>query len=185
MRLALVRALCKHATQLYYLLVSATSMSRETQTDTPTATSSGFTDWQAGVVGGLAGGVIMGAIISMMSPKTIVVTISALYGLALPPNGIAGWIAHLFHSAIFGVVFAAIASEAGFGGSVGRSTVAGLVYGTVLWIVMVNIIMAIWLNVVGFSSGPALLEFTLPGNLPPHLVYGMVLGIVYPFIRGH
>jgi hypothetical protein len=83
------------------------------------------------------------------------------------------------------VVFAAIASAAGFGGSVGRLTGAGLVYGAILWIVMVNIVMAIWLNVVGFPGGPVLLGFTLPGSLPPHLVYGVVLGIVYLFIRGH
>jgi hypothetical protein len=160
-------------------------MGQETQTETTTATGSGLTDWQAGVVGGLVGGVVMGAIISVMSPKTIAVAIPALYGLAPPPNGIVGWIAHLSHSAIYGVVFAAIVSGAGFGGSVGRSSVAGLVYGVVLWIVMVNIVMAIWLNAVGFPGGPALLGFTLPGSLPPHLVYGVVLGIVYPFIQGH
>jgi hypothetical protein len=159
-------------------------MSQETETETAEMTGTGLNDWQAGVVGGLIGGVVMGAIISMMNPATIAGAIAALYTLAPPPNGIAGWVAHMAHSAILGVVFAAIAAGAGFGGSVGRSTVAGLVWGFVLWVVAANIVMPIWLNAVGFPGGPALLGFALPGSLIPHLVYGVLLGVVYPFVRG-
>jgi hypothetical protein len=159
-------------------------MSQETQTGTAASTGTGLTEWQAGVVGGLVGGVVMGTIISVMSPATINLAIAALYGLAPPPNGIAGWVAHMSHSAIFGVIFAAIAAGAGFGGSVGRSAIAGLIWGFVLWVVAANIVMPIWLNAVGFPGGPTLLGFALPGSLIPHLVYGVLLGIVYPFVRG-
>ncbi|HET7323080.1 MAG TPA: DUF6789 family protein [Halococcus sp.] len=158
-------------------------MSQETRSETATTTT-GLNDWQSGVVGGLVGGVVMGALISLMNPKTIAVAIPALYGLAPPPNGIAGWIAHMSHSAIFGVIFAAIAAGSGIDRSVFRSAIAGLVWGFVLWVVAANIVMPIWLNAVGFPAGPTLLGFALPGSLIPHLVYGVLLGIVYPLVGG-
>jgi hypothetical protein len=157
-------------------------MSQETQTDTAATTGTGLADWQAGVVGGLIGGAVMGAIISVMNPQTLSLAIAALYGFAPPPSGVAGWVIHMVHSAVMGVVFAAIAAGAGFGGSVGRSTVAGLVWGFVLWVVAANVVMPVWLNAVGFPGGPTLLGFALPGSLIPHLAYGVFLGAVFSLL---
>lgn len=91
-----------------------------------------------GIVGGLVGGAAMGAMITMMMQPVIEVAIPALYGLAPPPNGLAGWIVHMGHSAVLGVVFAAIMVTAvgRYADSVGANAVAGIVYGIVLWAVL-------------------------------------------------
>jgi hypothetical protein len=160
-------------------------MSSETRTGRGTGTGTGLADWQAGVIGGLAGSAVMGAMITMMMRPVIVGAIPALYGLAPPPNGLAGWVVHMSHSAVLSVVFAAILSGglASYGHSVGASTVAGLVYGVVLWAVLAALVMPIWLGAVGFANAPPFPNFALPGSLPAHAAYGLVLGVLYPFLR--
>ena len=153
-------------------------MSQETQTRTQTGLGR-LADWQAGVVGGLVGGAVMGAMITMMNPPVIEMAIPALYGLS---GGLAGWVVHMSHSAILGVVFVAIAANTGLASGVGRSAVAGLVYGIVLWAVLAALVMPIWLQTVGFAGAPPFPNFALPGSLPAHAVYGVVLGALYPFL---
>ena len=154
-------------------------MSQETRTETTAATGTELGDWQAGVVGGLVGGAAMGVMITMLSPPVIEMAIPALYGLQ---GGLAGWIVHMAHSAILGVVFVAIAANTGLASGVGRSAVAGLVYGIVLWAVLAALVMPIWLQTVGFAGAPPFPNFALPGSLPAHAVYGVVLGALYPFL---
>ena len=156
-------------------------MSQETRTETTAATGTALSDWQAGVVGGLVGGAAMGVMISMMMPPVIEMAIPALYGLQ---GGLAGWIVHMAHSAILGVVFVAIAANTGLASGVGRSAVAGLVYGIVLWAVLAALVMPIWLGALGFAGAPPFPNFALPGSLPAHAVYGLLLGAVVPFVNG-
>jgi hypothetical protein len=158
-------------------------MSQETRSDTATATGTGLADWQAGIVGGLVGGAAMGAMITMMMTPVIEVAIPALYGLAPPPNGLAGWVVHMAHSAVLGVVFAAVATGTGVGRGVGRSAIVGLIYGVVLWALLAALVMPIWLQTVGFAGAPPFPNFALPGSLPAHAVYGVLLGVVYSFLR--
>ncbi|EMA55077.1 MULTISPECIES: hypothetical protein [Halococcus] len=158
-------------------------MSQETRSETATTTSTGLADWQAGIVGGLVGGAAMGAMITMMMQPVIEVAIPALYALAPPPNGLAGWVVHMAHSAILGVVFAAVATGTGVGRGVGRSAVVGLVYGVVLWVVLAAVVMPLWLGAVGFAGAPPFPNFALPGSLPGHAVYGLLLGVVYAALR--
>jgi hypothetical protein len=154
-------------------------MSQETRTETTAATGTGLADWQAGVVGGLVGGAAMGVMITMMMmPAVIEMAIPALYGLS---GGLAGWVVHMAHSAILGVVFAAIAGT-GVVSGVGRSAVAGLVYGVVLWAVLAALVMPIWLQTLGFPAAPPFPNFALPGSLPAHAVYGVLLGALVPFV---
>jgi hypothetical protein len=154
-------------------------MSQETRTETTATTGTGLADWQAGVVGGLVGGAAMGAMITMMMPPVIEMAIPALYGLS---GGLAGWVVHMAHSAILGVVFVAIAASTSLGHGVGRSAVAGLVYGVVLWAVLAALVMPIWLQTLGFPAAPPFPNFALPGSLPPHVVYGVLLGALVPFL---
>ncbi|WP_049902257.1 DUF6789 family protein [Halococcus agarilyticus] len=158
-------------------------MSQETRSETATTTGTGLADWQAGVIGGLVGGAVMGAMMTMMLRPAIVGAIPALYGLAPPPNGLAGWVVHMIHSAILGVVFAAIATGTGVGRGLGRSAVVGLVYGVVLWVLLAALVMPLWLDAVGAGLGPDFPNFALPGSLPGHAVYGLLLGVVYSFLR--
>ena len=148
---------------------------------TSSATKPGLGDWQAGVIGGLAGGAVMGVMITMMMPPVIEMAIPALYGLS---GGLAGWVVHMSHSAVLGVVFAAIAGTTGIGSGIGRSVVAGLVYGGILWAVLAALVMPVWLGTLGFPQAPPFPNFALPGSLPAHAVYGVLLGAVFALLGG-
>ena len=158
-------------------------MSQETRSETATSTGTDLADWQAGIVGGLVGGLAMGAMLSMTNAPALEGAIPALYFLAPPPNGLAGWVVHMSHSAILGVVFTAVAAGVGVSRNVGRSAVVGLVYGVVLWVVLAALVMPLWLDAVGAGLGPDFPNFALPGSLPVHAVYGLLLGVVYSFLR--
>jgi hypothetical protein len=158
-------------------------MSQETRTETATSTRTGLAKWQAGVVGGLVGGAVMGAMITMMMQPVIEVAIPALYGLAPPSNGLAGWVVHMTHSAILGVVFAVVATRLNIEQSTGRSAAIGLVYGVVLWAVLAALVMPLWLGAVGFAGAPSFPNFALPGSLPGHAVYGVLLGTIYAVVQ--
>jgi len=119
----------------------------------------------------------MGALISLMNPPTLAGGIAGLYGLAPPPNGVAGWVAHMSHAAVFGVVFAALVSATG-DSSPGRIVGVGVVYGVVIWVVAAALVMPVWLQAVGFPNAPAFPNFAMP-SLLWHLIYGLVLGAVY------
>lgn len=136
-------------------------------------------EWQAGVLAGLIGGAAMGIVWSFQNPGILEAAIPALYGLS---GGLAGWVVHMVHSAIFGVVFAAIVSRPAvrnYGEREVSATGVGIVYGVVLWIVAAGIVMPIWLDAVGFVGAPALPNLTLLG-LVTHLLYGLLLGAAYP-----
>ena len=158
-------------------------MSQETRSETATSTGTGLADWQAGIVGGLVGGLAMGAMLSMTNAPALEGAIPALYFLAPPPNGLAGWVVHMSHSAILGVVLTAVAAGVGVSRNVGRSAVVGLVYGVVLWVVLAALVMPLWLDAVGAGLGPDFPNFALPGSLPAHAVYGLLLRVVYSFLR--
>jgi hypothetical protein len=159
-------------------------MSQQTQTSGATGTSleTDTGSWVSGLVGGLAGGAVMGLMISVMMTPVIEGAIPALYGLS---GGVAGWVVHMSHSAVLGVVFAAIMGGLGrFSSSTGASIAVGAVYGIVLWAVLAALVMPIWLAAVGFPQAPPFPNFALPGSLPAHVAYGVVLGAIYPYAKG-
>jgi len=160
-------------------------MSQETRTSGATGTSleTGTGSWISGMVGGLAGGVVMGAMMTVMMAPVIEMAIPAMYGLS---GGLAGWVVHMSHSAVLGVVFAAIMTTGlgRFSDNVGATIAIGAVYGIVLWVVLAALVMPIWLAAVGFAGAPPFPNFALPGSLPAHVVYGAVLGAVYPYAKG-
>jgi hypothetical protein len=151
-------------------------------TETATAVDTGIElgDWQAGVVGGILGAAVMAIAVSAMNPPTLMGGIPGLYTLS---GGIAGWVVHLSHGAILGVVYAAIVeADVVSVDSVGKYLGAGIVWGIITWGLLAAIVMPIWLSAVGFPQAPPLPNFAVP-SLIWHLVYGIVLGIVYPLTR--
>lgn len=152
-------------------------MSTKTRTQTVGATEQ--STWKGGVVTGLAGGAVMGVMLSMMMTPVITNAIPALYGLS---GGVAGWVIHMSNSAIFGVVFAAIAGATDVESDLAKSVGLGVVYGIALWVVFAAIVMPIWLGTVGFPEAPPLPNFN-PMSLVGHVVYGLVVGAVFPFVR--
>lgn len=158
-------------------------MATETERAERTATDTGVRagNWKAGVLGGLAGGLVFGAMMSMMMTPVIEMAIPALYGIE-GPAGIAGWVIHMSNSAVFGVVFAALAGLAlGRHVSFGKSVGLGVVYGVLLWLIFAVFVMPVWLSAVGFPGAPALPNISVM-SLVGHVVYGAVLGAVYPLV---
>ena len=159
-------------------------MSQQTRTSGATGTSleTDTGSWVSGLVGGLAGGAVMGLMITVMMTPVIEGAIPGLYDLS---GGLAGWVVHMSHSAVLGVVFAAIMSGLGrFSGNVGATIGIGAVYGVVLWTVLAALVMPVWLAALGFPAAPPFPNFALPGSLPAHVVYGVVLGAIYPYAKG-
>ncbi|MFC5133642.1 MULTISPECIES: DUF6789 family protein [Haloferacaceae] len=151
-------------------------MATETATTTDVSTETG--DWKAGVAGGLGGGLVFGAMMSMMTPGVLQMAIPAMYGIEGPAGAI-GWAIHLSHGAILGVVFAGIADlKPGLGDSIGSSLGIGAGYGLLVWVALAVIVMPIWLGAVGFPGAPPLPNVGVE-SLVGHVVYGTVLGGVY------
>lgn len=157
--------------------------------DGPEAQSDAGSAWWAGpglrpsvVRGGIAGAVAtaaMGITITAMDLATLRVAIAGLYGLS--GSLAAGWVAHLFHGTLFGVLFALLLADPALIRLTDwrwKTTLAGTVYGLVLFIAGAGLIMPMWLSAVGFPSPPPLPNFTA-GSLVWHVIYGVVLGGLY------
>ncbi|WP_137284160.1 DUF6789 family protein [Halorussus salinisoli] len=135
--------------------------------------------WKGGALAGLLAGIVMGAMLTTQMGPVIRVAIPSMYGL----EGLAaGWVAHLFHSVALGVAFAVVAGVVGSGESTGRSAALGVGYGVVLWVILAALVMPIWLGAVGSPANPPLPNFD-PQSLVGHVVYGLVLGVVFPYVR--
>lgn len=158
-------------------------MGANTQTETETANRTTLRGWHGAIIGGLIGGIGMGAMIWMQNPPILETMIPALYTME---GAVSGWIAHLFHSLVFGLVFVALLQLPVLrehSKVVWSSGVLGLVYGAVLWVIAAGVVMPAWLQAIGFAGAPLLPNWTLPGSLVPHLVYGVLLGVVYPLFE--
>ena len=99
--------------------------------------------------------------------------IGALSGAQSSP---AGWVAHLYHRAVFATVFVAVTATgrgAAAAASALGSVLLGLGYGFLLWVVAAGVVMGVWLNTVGVpASVPNLDAVSLVG----HLVWGVAVG---------
>ena len=151
-----------------------------TSTETTTDTGVSLADWQAGVVGGIAGAAVMAVLISIMNAAVLQGAIPALYGLS---GGVAGWVVHLSHGAVLGVVFAALVEQV-YPGEQSAGTVVGLglLWGVVTWIGLAALVMPLWLSAVGFPMAPPFPNFA-PPSLVWHAVYGAGLGVAYAGLR--
>jgi two-component system OmpR family sensor kinase len=123
---------------------------------------------------GVAAGVVMGVFIQFAANQIAV--IGALYA---SESAIVGWITHLFHSAVFGVVFAASCSIWIFDQwleSFWQYVALGALYSIVLWLVAASIVMPLWLTLAGSPTPvPSFRLWSLGG----HLVWGVVLGALF------
>jgi hypothetical protein len=149
-----------------------------TNTQTTAETEVLLDDWQAGVVGGIAGAAVMAVLVSVMNAAVLNGAIPGLYGLS---GGVAGWTVHLSHGAVLGVVFAALVGSIGWG-STGRTVGLGIAWGTVTWVGLAALVMPLWLRAIGFPQAPPFPNFAIP-SLLWHVVYGGVLGVAYAVLR--
>ncbi|SFR64444.1 hypothetical protein [Halogeometricum limi] len=139
--------------------------------------------WRGGAVAGLLATVVTGIVISAMQLSTLQVAIAGLYGQS--GSLVAGWVAHLVHGTLFGMLFALLLSDPGLYRLTDwywKTILAGVVYGLVLAVVGAGILMPIWLDVVGGATPLSIPNVTVP-MLLWHVTYGLVLGGAFAVVE--
>lgn len=138
--------------------------------------------WLGPAGAGLAAGAVMGVLMAAVMPEVLSTAIPALYGTE---GSLVGWVAHLAHSAVFGVLFAAIVRYGGLGryaDDIGSSTALGVAYGILVWVVAASVVMPLWLDAMGMAAAVPTFDVM---SLGTHVVYGAVLGALFPAMRNY
>lgn len=133
--------------------------------------------WKEGAIAGFIAAALSALAITVVDPAVLSEQIAGLY--SLQGSLIAGWIAHLVHGTVFGVVFAAILTDptvVGARRTTGRTVFAALVFGFMLAVAGAGVFMPMWLEGIGVTDAPPLPNVTTPLVLW-HAVYGGVLGV--------
>jgi uncharacterized membrane protein YagU involved in acid resistance len=141
----------------------------------------------AGVVAGLIAGVIFGIMMQMMTaptPDGREVPMMMMVAQVVKSDSLAvGWLYHLFNSAIIGAIFGWL-----LGGRtadrIGAGAKWGALYGFGWWILGGLILMPLLLGLPPFASlRMAPMRPVAMGSLMGHLIFGIVLGIVFAWLR--
>ena len=143
-----------------------------------------------GALAGLAGGVAMAVVAALLSASMgldiwhEVKRISAIVygpaafagsGFELEPVLI-GTLIHLLVSALLGAIFGIVTRRwLHLTSDFGTPVLAGLIYGLMVWLAAYFVVLPL-LN-------PALLEVYAPAFIIQHAVYGIVMGLVYMWLR--
>lgn len=142
--------------------------------------------WISGAVGGFIGGIAFALVIQYgMSEDVLLRAIPSLYGVSGPALVI-GWIFHLFHSVLFGLLYAKIAS---YDQLTQHTTdpIEGMISGVIYGFHLV-IIIAVLYALAMLTGIPVPEKLPLPYvsmiSYFGHLVFGGVLGIVYALLAG-
>ncbi|MFA9427978.1 histidine kinase [Natronorubrum sp. A-ect3] len=156
-------------------------MASKTATPTETRTKTRFEYWQAGLLGGVGGGLVFGVLMTMTMQPIIEMAIPGMYGLG--PSLAVGWAIHMFHSVVLGVGFAILIRTTGFEERLGSNftiAAAGLAYGVVLWLVLASFVMPAWVGVMTEMTPPV--PDWSGQSLMGHAVYGVILGLLYALL---
>lgn len=135
--------------------------------------------WSAGAVAGGIAGVLFAVV---MGPAEFIPMVGALYGLE--ESLVGGWIFHLLHSLVFGVVLVALARVVGgLGRLIEDSPLGALLgagYGIVVWLIFASFVMPAWMGGVTGMSPPVPDWNAL--SFIGHIVYGATLSGLYPLL---
>ena len=137
------------------------------------------------VLYGLAAGVVAGLVFGLLIQFRLerMTAIGAMYTLG-DPSLSAGWIAHVFHSALFGGLFGLLLDREPFR-SVSRrplrNAALGVGFGALLWAVNIVFLWPLWLNGVGLPNAPAA-PFLGVMPLVGHVIWGGLTGAVFAVI---
>ncbi len=146
----------------------------ETRRSTVGSVGVSFPNLNQALAGGILGGVVMGAFYQLSTG--LLPVIGALYGIETP---VVGWVTHLFHSAVFGLLFVAIAAHPQVNRGLSGPLWAGLLgvgWGTILWFAAAGVLMPMWLSFVGL---PARIPTLTLAGFVGHALWGAVLGVMY------
>ena len=132
-----------------------------------------MTSIKHGVYGGLAGGVVFGALMAMMGMLPM---IGNMVGV---PSPWVGFFVHLMISATIGGSFAVLLDVSGQRGGVG----SGLAYGFAWWILGPLTLMPFFMGMgLGVNWNIAAMGQAMP-SLVGHLIFGGILGATYAWLR--
>ena len=138
----------------------------------------------AGALAGLAGGLVFGIMMQMMSAPTAEggkMPMMAMVAMVVRSDSLAvGWLYHLFNSAVIGALFGVL-----LGGrvhSVANGLGWGAVWGFAWWVLGALILMPVLLGMPAFAplQMPPM-RMVAMGSLIGHLIYGVILG--FAFVR--
>ncbi|MDP9445067.1 MAG: hypothetical protein M3P83_12240 [Actinomycetota bacterium] len=119
-----------------------------------------------GIAGGLAGGLVFGVLMQMMG------MISMIGQLVGTPSTAVGWVVHLAISAFLGALFALLFGNRAT--TFGIAAIAGMAYGVVWWVLGALLAMPARLGMEVFTLNAMAWQ-----SLMGHVLYGLVLGLVY------
>ena len=143
-----------------------------------------------GAIAGLAGGVAMAIVAALLSAsmgqdiwhesKRIAAIVYGPAALAVsgfdPGPVLVGSLIHLLVSAVLGAIFGIVTRRLlHLTSDFGTPVMAGLVYGLLIWMVAYFVVLPL-LN-------PSLLEVYTPAFIIQHVAFGVVLGLVYMWLR--
>ncbi len=124
-----------------------------------------------GAYGGVAGGLIFGAMMGVMGMRPM---IGSMVG---QPTAAVGFVVHMVNSTIIGAGFAIVLGRFVSGTASGLGT--GLAYGGAWWVLGPLTLMPLFMGMgFGVNWNAAAAAAMLPG-LVGHLMYGSILGLVY------
>jgi hypothetical protein len=138
--------------------------------------------WLTGAVAGLVGGVVFGVMMALMSAPTPdggSVPMMGMVAMVVRSDSLlAGWVYHLFNSAVIGAIFGWLLGRRVTGYASGAGW--GALYGLVWWVLGGLVLMPALLGMPVFA--PLIMAPMVPvamGSLVGHLIYGVLTGVVY------
>jgi hypothetical protein len=139
----------------------------------------------AGIVAGLIAGVVFGVLMQMMTaptPEGGRMPMMAMVTKVVRSDSIGvGWVYHLFNSAVIGAIFGWLFGNRA--GNYGAGSLWGAFYGIVWWVLGALILMPVFLGMPAFAPLKMMLPVAM-GSLMGHLIYGVILGGVFVWLRG-
>lgn len=154
-----------------------------TETRSTVAVSNPRLDAVGGALAGIVASAVMAIPLLSQMPGVVEMAMPAMYGITGPAAAV-GMGVHLFHGAVFGILFAAafaIGPLAEYAQNRLAVLAAGVGYGVLVWIVAAALVMPVWLSTVGFGGAPPLPNFNVT-SLIGHVVFGAALGAVFPAV---
>lgn len=135
-----------------------------------------------GIIGGLVGGILFGLMMQFMAGPDGAAVMMMVAAVVRSKSLIVGWVYHLFNSAVIGAIFGGVLGERVTDYRLG--VIWGLVYGLIWWVLGALILMPVLLGMAPFAAlAMAPMRPVALGSLVGHLLYGVVLGVVFAALR--
>jgi hypothetical protein len=138
-----------------------------------------------GAVAGLVAGLVFGMMMQMMTapaPDGSQIPMMRMVAMVIRSDSVAaGWVYHLFNSAVIGAIFGALLGTRVQGYSTGLGW--GALYGVVWWVLGGLILMPVLLGMPPFASlVMAPMRPIALGSMMGHIIYGLILGAGYVWL---